>query len=141
MYDGAAQHAVSENYERDALTRVEYAVRDLCGIVHGRCVTAGWYSDLATGEPIERNVPEMLALIHSEVSEGLEGYRKNKMDDHLPDRPMLEVEMADVIIRIADMCGYLGLDLGGAILAKMAYNANRADHKIENRRKPGGKAI
>jgi len=48
---------------------------------------------------------------------------------------------ADAIIRIADLAGYLGLDLDGAIKEKMAYNAKREDHKIENRSAPGGKAF
>lgn len=73
------------------------------------------------------------------LEEGLEGYRKNLMDDKLPHRPMLEVELADAVIRILDMCGGLGLDLQGAIYEKLAYNSNRADHKIENRLKENGK--
>ena len=81
----------------------------------------------------------MLMLVVSEVVEGLEGHRKNLMDDKLPHRPMLEVELADAVIRILDMCGGLGLDLEGAIFEKLEYNANRADHKIENRLKENGK--
>jgi NTP pyrophosphatase (non-canonical NTP hydrolase) len=80
-----------------------------------------------------------LALIHSEISEALEGFRKRLMDDHLPDRPMIEVELADALIRIMDLAGYLDLDIGGALVEKMEYNRNRADHKRENRNKVGGK--
>ena len=61
------------------------------------------------------------------------------MDDKLPHRPMLEVELADAVIRIFDMGGGLGLDIPGAIAEKLAYNAGRADHKIENRAAEGGK--
>lgn len=104
-------------------------------------VAVGWYSDPQSGEPIERNVGEMLALIHSEVSEALEGHRKNLMDDHLPHRKMIEVELADAVIRICDLAGYLGLDLASAVGEKREYNANRADHKLENRIKDGGKAF
>ncbi len=104
-------------------------------------VKMGWYTDPATGERKERNVGELLALIHSEISEGLEGHRKKLMDTHLPHRAMLEVEMADAIIRIFDLAGYLGLDIGGAYVEKREYNANRADHKLENRIKEGGKAF
>ena len=100
---------------------------------HGRSVRAGWYTNIKTGQPLERNVPEMLALIHSEISEALEGYRKNLNDDHLPTRKAVEVELADALIRIADLAGYLKLDLGGAYAEKLCYNANRKDHKIENR--------
>lgn len=80
-----------------------------------------------------------LCLIHSEISEAMEGDRKNKMDDHLPHRPMREVELADALIRICDLAGAYGLDLGGAVAEKMVYNAQRADHKPENRAATGGK--
>ena len=100
---------------------------------------AGWHTDITTGELKERNRAEMLMLIVSEIAEAMEGERKNLMDDKLKHRPMAEVEMADAVIRIADYCGRWGYDLGGAIVEKMAYNANRADHKIENRLKEGGK--
>jgi hypothetical protein len=52
---------------------------------------------------------------------------------------MLEVELADAVIRIFDMAGGLGLDVGGAIAEKLVYNGKRADHKPENRRDVGGK--
>lgn len=98
-----------------------------------------WWVDLETGEPKERNIGELIALVHSELSEALEAHRKDLMDDKLPNRKGLEVELADAVIRIFDMAGGLGLDLGGAFVEKMAYNANREDHKIENRVKEGGK--
>ena len=69
----------------------------------------------------------------------MEGDRKNLMDDHLPHRKMIEVELADAVIRIGDLAGKLGLDLGGAIDEKLVYNRNRADHKKENRLQEGGK--
>jgi NTP pyrophosphatase (non-canonical NTP hydrolase) len=96
-----------------------------------------WWRDPETGEPIPRNKGEMLALIHSEVSEALEGERKGLMDDHLPHRPMVEVELADALIRIFDYAGGFGLDLGGALMEKLAYNAGRADHSLEARRNGG----
>lgn len=123
-------------------------INELVAHIHQANVDAGWWTNLNTGEDLrhttpgeKRNVPEMLALIHSEVSEGLEGYRKNLMDDKLPHRPMMEVELADTLIRIFDLAGGMGYDLAGAIREKLAYNANREDHKMENRRKEGGKAI
>ena len=86
-----------------------------------------------------RNVPELLCLVHSEISEAMEGHRKMLSDDKLPHRSMLEVELADAVIRIFDMSGGLGLDVAGAIAEKLHYNSTRADHKVENRRAVGGK--
>lgn len=109
---------------------------------HGASLAAGWWHDLDTGEHLANRphiVGEKLCLIHSEVSEAMEGYRRGLMDDKLPNRLMVEVELADAVIRIADLAGALGLDLGGAIAEKMAYNQRRADHKPENRMKEGGK--
>lgn len=123
----------------------------LVAACHGDSFKAGWWADPKTGvsyiEEVRGNtrfgkalVAEKLALVHSEVSEGLEGHRKGRMDDHLPHRPMLEVELADAVIRIADLAGALGLDLGGAIAEKRAYNQVRPDHKPDARKADGGKA-
>lgn len=98
-----------------------------------------WWRDLETGERLVRNKGELLALIHSEVSECLEGVRKNLMDDKLPHRRMEEVELADTLIRIFDYAGGFGLDLHGAYVEKMAYNASRADHSREHRLTENGK--
>lgn len=98
-----------------------------------------WWRDLETGEPLERNRGELLMLIVSEIAEAMEGERKDLMDDKLPHRRMAEVELADAFIRIADYCGGMGYDLEGAYEEKRAFNKTRADHKPENRRKPGGK--
>lgn len=130
-------------YNEDRSTGVSHArtVTLLCEDIHGRNVQAGWWHDLETGQPKDRNPLELIALCHSELSEATEGVRKNLMDDHLPHRKMEEVEMADCVIRIADYCGGRGLDLGGAIDEKLAYNARRADHKPENRLKSDGKKM
>lgn len=113
------------------------ALNNLCEQVHKANIN--WWKDPKTGLPIERNFGEIIALIHSELSEALEGHRKDLMDDKLPHRKMIEVELADAVIRIFDTCAGLKLDLGGAFVEKMAYNATRADHKLENRIKDGGK--
>lgn len=113
---------------------------------HAASRKAGWYTDPNSGRALDRNVPEMLCLIHSEISEAMEGYRKSSaakplMDDKLTHRKMIEVELADAMIRIGDLATYLGLDVGGAIVEKMAFNATREDHKLEARKAAGGKAF
>ena len=175
--------------------------------IHQANVDAGWWSDLNTGARIERNVGELLMLAVTEIREAREGFAFGHQDDHLPDRSMFEVELADAAIRLLDMVGGLGLtqkvsayatefenmtrfkavetilfdivdalatamehhrkgrtdemasnlaralviieqlsvycdfDLMEVISEKRAYNANRADHKPENRIKAGGKRV
>lgn len=115
------------------------AINDFAKTCHAESRNAGWYTDPSDGSEIQRNVPEMLCLIHSEISEAMEGYRKDLMDDKLPHRKMVEVDLADALIRIGDLAEYLGLDLGGAALEKLQFNRTRSDHKLSERAKPGGK--
>lgn len=116
-------------------------VKRLARICHEQSVNGGWWNDPDTGAAldVDTQVPTKLLLIHSEISEATEGFRKNQMDDHLPHRPAIEAELADALIRIGDLAEALGLDLAGAVVEKMEYNAHRADHKPENRAKEGGK--
>lgn len=122
--------------------RISDAFALIQAAAHGASTAAGWWTDLDTGKPkeVDALVPEKLCLIHSEISEAMEGHRKRLMDDKLPHRKAIEVELADAVIRIADLGGALRLDVGGAIAEKMRFNAVRPDHKIENRLKAGGKA-
>ncbi len=114
-------------------------INELVEACYKASFSAGWHTDLSTGKLKDRNRAEMLMLMVSEIAECMEGERKNLMDTHLPHRPMAEVELADAIIRICDYAGRWGYDLGGAVVEKMRYNADRADHKMENRLKEGGK--
>jgi NTP pyrophosphatase (non-canonical NTP hydrolase) len=110
---------------------------------HQAAKSAGWWIDPKTGASITDNpycFSSKLCLVHSEISEAMEGDRKDLMDDKLPHRKMREVELADAVIRIFDMAGAYQMDLAGAIAEKMFYNQSRADHKIENRAQSGGKS-
>ena len=82
-----------------------------------------------------------IALIHSELSEALEeeregnpdfwfkeinGFKVSDMNEWRGEKPEgVAVELADAVIRIADLCGHLGIDLDAVIAEKMAYNAGR----------------
>ncbi|MES2180671.1 MAG: hypothetical protein V4493_01050 [Pseudomonadota bacterium] len=120
------------------------ALQNAC---HGLAKESGWWTDLVSGTALTTdktaaplvNIPEKLMLCVSELAEAMEGHRKNLMDDKLPHRKMLEVELADTVIRCFDLAGGIGLDLGGAIVEKLQFNASRADHKIENRLAENGK--
>lgn len=98
-----------------------------------------WWQDPATGEPIERDKLHLIALMHSELSECLEGERKDLMDTKLPHRKMAEVELADCLIRIFDYAGAFGYDLEGAYQEKRLFNLSRHDHTHEARLEAGGK--
>ena len=129
----------------EAVTRAEAAnaARTLTDMCHRPAKVAGWWTDMATGEALTIDTPrfvvEKLCLVHSEISEAMEGHRKGLMDDKLPHRTMLEVELADAVIRIFDMAGGFGLDVAGAIAQKLEFNRTRADHQLANRRAVGGK--
>lgn len=132
------------------------AGRQLQDACHSASYTAGWWHGPANSGAAPTDLrhelrsrtrfglalaSEKLCLIHSEVSEAMEGVRKNLPDDKLPDRRMFEVELADAAIRIFDLAGAMDFDLGAAIAEKMAFNAQRADHKPEARAADGGKAF
>ncbi|SCW87819.1 hypothetical protein SAMN04487970_11032 [Paenibacillus tianmuensis] len=89
---------------------------------HDNAIDKGWYE-----EP--RTFGEVIALMHSELSEALEEHRDGRGFREIyyeGEKPCgIPVELADTVIRIFDTCGYLGIDLEAAIREKMTYNATR----------------
>lgn len=127
------------------------AIDTLCSDAHANAKSKGWWDDSpdvkilraymadtdedavmvnvrrAIDRLSERSIGEQIALMHSELSEGLEYERKNPgaPSDHIPGFTGLEEEFADVLIRIFDTSAQRKLRLGEAVLAKMAFNATR----------------
>ena len=85
----------------------------LCLEAHQTATSKGWWT-------LPRHFLELLCLIHSEVSEAAEAYRRRE-----PDQRVLE-ELADVVIRIFDLCGHKKWDLERAINEKMEHNKGRS---------------
>jgi hypothetical protein len=75
-----------------------------------------WWINIETGEPLDRNKGEMLMLVITELAEAAEGIRKNLMDDHLPNRPMAEVELADAEIRMLDFAGGFDYEIDSEVI-------------------------
>lgn len=131
--------------------RVTAGLNNLKWAVHETAVEHGWWNDPKTDEPVERNMGEMIALMHSELSEALESYRdsepylwfkheipesvpvavggystREKNDDGEPGKPEgLAAEFADVIIRILDTCERLNIPITRALIVKHNYNLTR----------------
>ncbi len=120
---------------------IKAACETLALACHGAALRSGWWG--GNGRPDPRDNPlcfmSKAALVMTEAAEAIEADRKNKMDDHLPHLPGRTVEMADVVIRAFDTDGAFGLNLGEAVVQKLAYNAQRADHTPANREKSDGK--
>ncbi len=116
-----------------------FAMDDLIADAHARAIRKGWWEltimEGGDGSALLApfNLPERIALIHSEASEALESYRRDEplvwfrvKEDGTQKPEGLAIELADVVIRVADLCGAMNIDLDKAILLKSAYNETRS---------------
>jgi len=94
-------------------------LRDAC---YSTAYKKGWHDK-------PRTLGDFLMLMVSELAEALEEYRNGKDIDevYLVDgKPEgVPVEIADVLIRIFDFCGYHDIDIEQVTLDKMEYNGMR----------------
>lgn len=114
-------------------------INELCEKAHSAAVAKGWYER-------NRELPEFLMLIVSELSEAMEADRKGDWAEpkdaewylakdltdakvrggfEMSVKDMVQDELADTFIRLADLCGHYGIDIESYILAKMRYNETR----------------
>lgn len=112
-------------------------INELGKQIHENNIAKGFYGD-------EKNIGEMLALIHSEVSEALEADRNEKQcgfdikvvnawnsDDDFKEsfkenvKDTFEDELADIMIRVMDLATFKCIDLEQHVKAKMRYNSLR----------------
>jgi len=114
-----AEEQTETHHEIDRVRFID-AWEEMESEVHNIAIQKGWWeSDRADGE--------IIALIHSELSECLEACREKypTKDKHLPHRNNNEVELADAVIRIMDFAGAKGWDVCGALCDKVEYNRTR----------------
>lgn len=99
---------VTEEYITKRAQGIMFCLRDMAFWTHEDNKQRGWWTDLHTGEPLQRNVGELLMLMVSELAEVPPWEHMHAiMDDKLPERLMFEVELADCAIRIFDTAGAL----------------------------------
>jgi NTP pyrophosphatase (non-canonical NTP hydrolase) len=89
---------------------------------HRIAVDHGWWDG-------ERPIPELLMLIVTEAAEAMEAYRAStnvvQLSDKIQGFDGMEEELADIMIRVADMAKANGYRLSEAIVAKLKYNESR----------------
>jgi NTP pyrophosphatase (non-canonical NTP hydrolase) len=77
------------------------------------------WPEQSEADPLKKyRIPASIALVHSELSEALEGFRKL-------DRANFAEELADVLIRTLDLACGLGIDIDAEVKNKLEKNRSR----------------
>lgn len=106
------------DYTQNDIAFMDY-FEAMCDEVHAVAREKGFWDK-------DRNVPEMIMLVVTELAELVEGLRHgNPPDDKIPGFSAAEAEAADAIIRLMDLAPALGWRLAEAIVAKIAFNKTR----------------
>lgn len=105
----------------------DLGLNELCRIAHENSKAHGWWDGVEARDP--KVIPEKLMLIVSEASEALEDYRNGEMAlriEYSSGKPLgLPSEIADIVIRVADLCGHLGIDLADAVATKHLFSLKK----------------
>lgn len=118
------------------------AINTIVYYAHRQGKAGGWWDNVNWDDPHVQAVK--VGLIAGEAHEAIEGIRTDSQDKHLPQHKEVLTELIDVFIRTGDTLGrYIQddptINPGQIAVDKILYNAARADHKPENRKKTGGK--
>jgi len=113
-----------------ATQQAVHVINQLATVVYRWAVDKGFWESEDRELGTKRNDGEMIALMHSELSELLEAIRGANhgaylADEHCPEFSNVEIECADLIIRMLDFCGGRQLRIGEALMAKINYNYSR----------------
>ena len=105
-------------------------ISELVREAHGMAVGKGWHE--SAGRQVDygaHRIPTLCMMVVSELAEAVECYRHGKVDPWIGENGKPEgfaFELADAVVRLADIAGLYNIDLEQAIVVKMAYNATRA---------------
>jgi len=107
-------------------TNLKRELTVLSAALHQSAERRGFWEDGVTDDVIIRKL--MSAV--SELGEAYEGLRKrglNACDEHCPARTNFEVELADTMIWLLDLCGALRIDIGSVLADKATFNETRGN--------------